>query len=195
MRKPCPERKTRFRRRNAPADDDIASLLHTLADALLTDDGSERTVHEALVFLVSSLADADMASVTTVETDGRAEPTAYTDERAHAIDLAQYRTQGGPWVEVLRAGTVAQAVLTEVRTHWPEFVRCAREAQVRSFLSAPLVHRERVRATLNLYSYSRMLGDFDAERIRPFIAVPRARGHPCGGAPRGQRRRTDQEER
>lgn len=184
---------TRFRKEHAQAGDDLTSLLRTLAETLLIDDRSEMIVRETLVRLVAALSDADMASVTTVETDGHAKPTAYTDERAHAVDLAQYRSRGGPWVEVLRAGTVAQAVITEVRTHWPEFVRCARESHIHSFLSAPLIRREHVRATLNLYSHSQALGDFDAGRIRPFAAAPRSGEHPYVRMLYGQRQRTDQE--
>ncbi|RCW44628.1 GAF domain-containing protein [Halopolyspora algeriensis] len=180
--------KTRFRKRQERAGEDVTSVLHALAEVLTCESRNEDNVCDMLGSAVAVLQNADMGSVVTVAATGHAEPAADTDERAHAVDLAQYRAGGGPWLEVARTGTVAQAAITEVRTHWPGFVRSARESRLRSFLSAPLIGEDRVRAVLNLYSHSPLLGDFDAGRLRPFGAAPKRRGHPCGGARHSHRR-------
>lgn len=184
----------RFRMRQERAAVDIALLMHSLADTLACGHRSERTVRDMLVLAVDALSDADTGSVVTVAATGHAEPAAGIDERARAVDLAQCRAGSGPWVETARTGTVAQAAITEVRTHWPEFVRSAREYHLRSFLAVPLAGENRVRAVLNLYSHSPLLGDFDAGRLRPFGVAPnRSSGRSCGSARYGRHRQTHRE--
>ncbi|NHD15808.1 MULTISPECIES: hypothetical protein [Actinopolyspora] len=94
-------------------------------------------VRHALDRLVTVLPGVDLAGLSR-SCGGHGRTLAATDRCVHRLDGEQHNRGDGPLVEAVRSGRAVRAEITEVRTHWPSFVRGAREEHVHGFLIVPL---------------------------------------------------------
>lgn len=126
-------------------------VLRALAE-VLTELGQHgrNSPQAALRGVVASLPVPSTASLVAPHSRS-AEFVACTHEQAHRLDAVQYEVDDGPSVRAAHTGGLVVADTTQVRLHWPRFVRSAREERVHSFLCAPLTEDGRVAITLNLY--------------------------------------------
>ena len=155
----------------------MAGSLEALADAAATVSRFvvghrtlEETLHEVAWTAQESLPAVDAVSVTMLD-DGRPTTTAYTDPTALKMDDAQYKTDAGPCLDAYRDKSVFRVDDAKADPRWPEFSRAAREHEVVSSLSLPLMVEGQGLGALNAYSTSRLaVADEDEELGLAFAA-------------------------
>lgn len=142
----------------------------------------ESSISDALSGLADSvvrmIADADVVSVTVVESGG-AYTAAATDEKVVAIDTDQYAAGDGPCLEAARTRLPVRVSVAGARERWPEFACAAEKAGVRAYLSAPLVvsvnDEDELVGALNVYGYDEKAFDpFDEALLRLFTTAASA---------------------
>lgn len=116
-------------------------------------------VRHALDHLVTVLPGVDLAGLSR-SSGGDGRTLAATDRCVHHLDGQQYGHGDGPLVEATRSGRAVRAEITEVRTHWPSFVRRAREEHVHGFLIVPLTMGRT--STVAVSCYARSPGALDS---------------------------------
>ena len=134
----------------------------------------ERVVDSALQQIVqlacAALERCSMAGVTLLDQTGP-HTVAATSELAQRIDAYQYEAEGGPCLHSYRNQVVNRVDSTESDQRWPEFMRMARSAGIRSVLSYPLVVHHDGLGALNLYSEQEAAFDEADERVGQAFAT------------------------
>ncbi len=134
----------------------------------------ERVVDSALQQIVqlacAALERCSMAGVTLLDQTGP-HTVAATSELAQRIDAYQYEAEGGPCLHSYRNQVVNRVDSTESDRRWPEFMRMARSAGIRSVLSYPLVVHHDGLGALNLYSEQEAAFDQADERVGQAFAT------------------------
>jgi transcriptional regulator with GAF, ATPase, and Fis domain len=152
--------------------DAVASALDNLQRRLTAPAQLQGFLQDLCDCVVSTIIEADMAGVTLVDEDGRAETAACTDRRAVDIDLNQYRNGEGPCLEAATTGQIVKVRVDEVVERWPAFAADVRDIGAASYLSAPLRLGEAHAGALNLYSFgSHGFGDLDVALLRIFTSL------------------------
>ena len=95
----------------------------------------------------------DAATITTIDRGRRPKTTVATDDSVCVLDDLQYRLDDGPCIIALREQSAQHLVVTtDVR--WPEFSHAAAQIGITEVMWAPLIDREAVKGSLNLYTRS-----------------------------------------
>lgn len=133
------------------ATDELAGVFAHLSGILLT----EATVAGALEALTSLAADTIAnsigAGISLLDTDGKRITSAATDRLVEHLDDLQYELDQGPCLSSWRDLSVFRSDGRD-EGRWPAWVPRAQELGMRSFLSAPLVHADRVFGAMKVYS-------------------------------------------
>jgi GAF domain-containing protein len=95
----------------------------------------------------------DAATITTIDRGRPPKTAAATDDSVRALDELQYRLGDGPCITAIREQSAQHLVVT-VDARWPEFSRAAAKMGITEVMSAPLIDREAVKGSLNLYTQS-----------------------------------------
>ncbi|MBV9292325.1 MAG: GAF and ANTAR domain-containing protein [Frankiales bacterium] len=130
---------------------DVAAAVHELAQLLVSEESVEATLQRVADLASRVIEDCDAAGVT-LQTDNGYLTAAHTDGRTLVVDEGQYKRGHGPCLQAIADKAVNRFDVDEAEERWPEFVRDARAADVRSFLAAPLVVGGEAIGALNLYS-------------------------------------------
>ncbi|WP_235737370.1 hypothetical protein [Nocardioides alcanivorans] len=109
------------------------SVLQTL---LLATEGIEGFLRE-LAMATTDLIDESMSCGITTEDQGVPLTVASSDDRASALDDAQYRLDEGPCLHAMRAAEVVDLAEIGAAARWPAFLAEARRQGLRSSLSLP----------------------------------------------------------
>jgi hypothetical protein len=133
----------------------MTALLDTLVTLAGTpdDDPAVETHLCAIARLApAAVATVDSASVT-VPREGRYVTLVSSDERAVAVDLAQYRDGAGPCLQALHDQRPAAVPQADAKVEWPQFREQAMAAGLFAALSIPLYAGSGTTvASLNLYA-------------------------------------------
>ncbi|MEY2396989.1 MAG: hypothetical protein QOJ00_163 [Actinomycetota bacterium] len=129
--------------------DDFVRNLQELSRVMVDEESLDNTLQRVATLATASVDGCSLASVTL---EGESKRTAAsTDPIALELDVAQYEVDDGPCLHALRTKTVVGVPSMGEEQRWTHFVRCAREHQVFSSLSLPLVVQDVGRGALNLY--------------------------------------------
>jgi len=131
--------------------DELTAAMSELASLLVDDDDLAGMLDRVSRLAVRSIPDCDSAGVTLLA-DGSPMTAAASDNRTLAVDKAQYQAGDGPCLEAYRTKTVQRVVVEEAFARYPDFAIAAHEANIRSFLAAPLLVRGEGIGALNLYA-------------------------------------------
>ena len=130
--------------------DEVTGALERLAEVLNREEDLSVLLQRVCQQATHAVAQADMASVTLIG-DGQPATVAATDERAVAIDQAQYAAGEGPCLTAATSGGIVRVTVPDIHDEWPDFVAAAGRAAVASYLSAPLFIDHEYQGSLNLY--------------------------------------------
>jgi GAF domain-containing protein len=118
----------------------------------LTGDDTMQTMLTTLARIaVDSVPGTTMGSIT-IMTRTRPMTPVHTDDRALALDEAQYANGLGPCLAAIEHRGIERASIASCEEIWPAFTAAAREHGVRSVLSTPILAGEAAVGGLNLYS-------------------------------------------
>jgi GAF domain-containing protein len=123
------------------------------------------------------IGDADAVTITVLAGEQNPETVAWTDARYLDIDKQQYASDRGPCLEAARTHRPVRAGIQDSRERWPEFSTAADQAQVKAYLSMPLLVRAphgepELVGSLNLYSHNtRGFDPFDEAMMRLFTTT------------------------
>jgi GAF domain-containing protein len=135
----------------SPADE-LAGVFAHLSGILLT----EATVSSALDTLTSLAADTIGnslgAGVSLLTADGKRTTSAATDPLVERLDNLQYELDQGPCLSSWRELSVFRSDGRDDEGRWPAWVPRAHELGMRSFVSAPLLHRDQAYGAIKVYS-------------------------------------------
>ena len=164
-------------------DDSLSSLrasVSALSRFFVGEESLEATLQRVVVLAHEAMDGADMVGITMLNERGRPSTTVFTDGEAPEIDRSQYRTGQGPCLEAFRTGEVMRIESTDTERRWPEFVQSAREHNVRSTVSLPLIARGESIGALNVYSRTEAAFDERAVDVgRLFAEAEDARAAGC----------------
>jgi len=100
----------------------------------------------------------------TMMVDGRVGTFVFTHPEVPEIDRAQYDTGRGPCIDAYNTGDVYVIESTKTEQRWPEFCEVAREHQVLSTLSMPMIATGGAIGAMNLYA--RTEAAFGADEVQ-----------------------------
>jgi GAF domain-containing protein len=147
-----------------------SELIGTLAGLVLADESLSSVLEHITTFAKRTVPGTVEASVTLIE-DGKPGTIAYSGRLALALDERQYDAGHGPCLDAARTGDVSDVGDTSKEARWPEFMRAAVAAGVRSSLSVPLSAKQRILGALNMYSSTpRAFDQQSAELVRTFAS-------------------------
>ncbi len=126
---------------------EVSARLHRLHDA----DSVAVTLTKLADLAVLAVDGCDLGGVS-LTTEGRLTTDACTDDLVRDVDEAQYALDDGPCVEALHQRESTRIDDTATDRRWPAFATAARELQVLSSCSVPLVVDGEALGVLNLYS-------------------------------------------
>ncbi|KDN24230.1 GAF and ANTAR domain-containing protein [Amycolatopsis rifamycinica] len=132
--------------------DELTAAMADLTGALEAEPAEAEILDAVCAEAVRAIPGADMASITAIR-DGEPTTAASTDDRAVAIDRAQYAAGAGPCLRAAATGEIVRVPLATAGADWPEFTARAQELGVGSYLAAPLPVDERLSGALNLFGY------------------------------------------
>jgi GAF domain-containing protein len=130
----------------------LAVSLQTLYAMLLDDEELEDTLRRVAQLAAATLPTCDVADVTLIR-EGQPMTKGATDERARAVDAAQYASGAGPCLDAWRHGRISHLPSIRTDTRWPQFNQAADAVGILSTLAVPLQVRGEVIGALNLHSF------------------------------------------
>jgi transcriptional regulator with GAF, ATPase, and Fis domain len=125
---------------------------------LVGDDDLTVMLTKITMISTETVPGCDLASITMFNYGGPYTPV-YTDKKALGLDKCQYTLGDGPCLAAIRHQGV-EHLRTDSDERWPTFNAAARDAEVLSVLSAPLVRSGNAVGGLNMYSES--IHEYDA---------------------------------
>lgn len=131
--------------------DPLESGLRQLAEMLLAEQSTENVLGSVVSLAAQALPGCEAASISLVR-QGRPTTPASSAEVATAADHCQYEAGEGPCLSAIESGQTVRVDSFAAEHRWPRFVEKAREQQIASVLSVPLVVADQVLGALNLYS-------------------------------------------
>lgn len=132
------------------------SLVASLASFVLGSDTVEDALRRVMDLTVEGIDAADMAAVSMLGSDLRPTTHVFTDERALAIDQAQYAEEDGPCLDAWRGRRVVHIRnVAAASDQYPTYVKTALANDVHSTLSLPLQVSDSTIGALNLYARER----------------------------------------
>jgi len=159
---------------------EIAGAVEELTSVLARTTNKETILQAVAEQVVSVVPGADMASITVLGEDGPY-TTASTDPRAWRVDDAQYAEDDGPCLRAARTGALVRIEVSTAAELWPTFAAVAREAEVGSFLAAPLTVDRHAAGAVNLFSFgTHGFQEIDAQFLRLYTVVAQAAIHSVG---------------
>ena len=135
---------------------------------LVGDDDLTTMLTKITMISTETVPGCDFASITMLK-EGRPHTPVATDKTAQELDEVQYSLGDGPCLAAIRHQGV-EHVRTDTDQRWPAFAAAAREANVLSVLSAPLVRIGEAVGGLNLYSESVREFDDDGRETASLFA-------------------------
>lgn len=126
---------------------EVIARLYRLHNA----DSREVTLTKLADLAVLAVDGCDLSGVS-LTTEGRLVTDACTDDVVRDVDDAQYALEDGPCVQALHQRESTRIDDTATDRRWPGFASAARELQVLSSCSVPLVVDGEALGVLNLYS-------------------------------------------
>ena len=159
---------------------EIAGAVEELTAVLARTTNKETILQAVAEQVVSVVPGADMASITVLG-DGGPYTAASTDPRAWGVDDAQYAENDGPCLRAARTGALVRIEVSTAAELWPTFAAVAREAEVGSFLAAPLTVDRHAAGAVNLFSFgTHGFQEIDAQFLRLYTVVAQAAIHSVG---------------
>lgn len=129
------------------------ALVASLADFVLGSDTVEDALHSVMNLTVDGITSADMAGVSMLGENLKPTTHVFTDERALAVDRAQYNADSGPCLDSWRERRVIHIRDVETaKDEYPNFAATALANDVKSTLSLPLRIASSTIGALNLYA-------------------------------------------
>lgn len=138
----------------------------TIAHFVLGDQSVEDALRSVLDLALEAISTAVMAGVSMLGNDFKPKTAVATDERARAIDEAQYRDDTGPCLDAWREQRVVPVIdVATVAAEYPSFTAAALANDIHSTLSFPLLVAGASIGALNLYGASPKLFDEEDARV------------------------------
>jgi GAF domain-containing protein len=95
----------------------------------------------------------DASTITMIDRSGRPRTQVATDDAARALDALQFRAGDGPTLRAIHDQQVDHLVVA-TDTRWPDFNAAAADVGIAAVMAAPLIDRDGVKGSLNLYTRS-----------------------------------------
>jgi transcriptional regulator with GAF, ATPase, and Fis domain len=134
--------------------DDLAEVMSDVARHLDQQGTVEEQLQRVLEAAVDTVPGVDVASITVLHRDGRAETVAHTDDLACKIDHIQYQLDEGPCLDALRGQPFQRVDDMPAEQRWPRYTPLAVQEGVGGQLGLELYHDARSIGGLNLYATS-----------------------------------------
>lgn len=148
-------------RGHAQRPPDLATIMAEVARQLDQPDTVEDQLSTVLDAAVETVPGVDVASITVLHRDGRAETVASTSPLADEIDVMQYELDEGPCLDALRRRPFLRVDDMPAEKRWPVYAPKAAERGVGSQIGLELYNDQRSIGGLNLYSLQRNAFDED----------------------------------
>ena len=146
-------------RTEPPAD--LATIMGEVARQLDQPDSVADQLTTVLDAAVETVPGVDVASITVLHRDGRAETVASTAPLAYEIDLMQYELDEGPCLDALRRRPFLRVDDMPAERRWPVYAPKAAEKGIGSQIGLELYNDDRSIGGLNLYSLQSKAFDED----------------------------------
>lgn len=117
---------------------DLAGSLTEIAATLAEGESVADALDSILRLALRTIPGCHCASATVFDADGRPSTMAATDDSIRELERRQYELADGPGLDAARRLTVNRWSQDEIEQRWPEFSMLAKEAGLRSYLSAGL---------------------------------------------------------
>ena len=106
---------------------DLAAMMGEVARQLDQPDSVADQLSAVLNAAVETVPGVDVASITVLHKDGRAETVAWTDPLAYEIDVMQYELDEGPCLDALRRRPFLRVDDMPAERRWPVYAPKAAE--------------------------------------------------------------------
>jgi hypothetical protein len=154
--------------------DEVTSAVEALTATFDHADDPGVLLQAACRHAVQVIPGADMASMTILR-NGTADTAASTDQRAVAIDQAQYLAGDGPCLHAARSGKIVRVSVDTAEQLWPVFTTTARDLGVLSYLAAPLAVDADLSGAMNLFGFDdHGFRELDAQLLDLYTSVVHA---------------------
>jgi GAF domain-containing protein len=140
---------------------DLAAIMGEVARQLDQPDSVADQLSAVLNAAVETVPGVDVASITVLHKDGRAETVAWTDPLAYQIDVMQYQLDEGPCLDALRRHPFLRVDDMPAEERWPVYAPKAAKKGIGSQMGLELYNDHRSIGGLNLYSRKRRAFDED----------------------------------
>jgi GAF domain-containing protein len=134
------------------ASSDFAQSIAEAARTLNKPRGLHDTLQTIVEVACNSVPGFDHAGIATVEKKGAIETRAFTGDLVLSLDKAQYALREGPSSATLQGGEAVSVSSLRREQRWPQYVRQALQAGVRSQLAVKLYLDEGTLGGINFYS-------------------------------------------
>ncbi len=152
-----------------------ADALRALSRFLVTEVPLGDTLQRVAELTIAAVPPADVAGISMLGDNGQPTTAVYTDEASPQIDSAQYHSGRGPCLDAWRTRSVVRVDdMAGAAQDYPEFARLAREHEINSVLSLPLVAGEQGVGAMNLYSRASHAFSSDDETVGMDLATAAA---------------------
>jgi GAF domain-containing protein len=148
---------------------DFNESVAELSQLLLSRESLEVTLQRVAKLAVRSVRGCDSAGVALLER-GRLVTAAASDRRAREVDSFQHRFRQGPCVDAINTHQMQLAPYLIKDDRWPRFGPLAAKHGVRSILAFPLLARDELLGSLNVYSLSEDAFDKSSQEIAEVFA-------------------------
>jgi GAF domain-containing protein len=147
--------------------------LAALADLPLFPQSLKDTLIRVATLASSAIPGADGAGLTLLEA-ARDDMIVASAHFVAAVDEVQYRVGEGPCLQAVEAGAIQMSGSLGGEVRWPRFGPQAGRLGVHSALSLPLLLKDQVVGSLNVYGQARNAFDTRSVRIGALFARPAA---------------------
>lgn len=156
-----------------PDAEALGTSLATLAELSLAPQSLRDTLTEIAVIATAAIPGADGAGLTLLETT-RNDTVVASGLFVSAVDEVQYRLREGPCLLAVEVGAIQMSGSLGGEPRWPRFGPQAGRLGVHSVLSLPLMIKQRVIGSLNVYGRARNAFDTRSVRNGALFATPAA---------------------
>ncbi|ONI81669.1 transcriptional regulator [Actinosynnema sp. ALI-1.44] len=151
--------------------DEVRSAMADLIETLENASDSTEVLNAICAEAVRVVPGADMASITAIESGG-ARTAAYSDERAYAVDQAQYGAGDGPCLRAAATGETVRLSLENASELWPDFAATAKQFSVGSYLAAPFRVDSDLAGAINLFGFDNHgFAETDSTLLELYVTV------------------------
>lgn len=156
---------------------ELLDSVRELSSLLVSEETLKSALDRVTKLSLEAIPGAEAVGITLL-TDGsinarthRAETAAYSDDRALAIDQAQYATNEGPCLQAIEDNATITIADLGQEKQWPDFREKAFAEGLRSSMSIPLTVGDRAIGALNMYAFTQnAFQEADLDLAKSFAA-------------------------